>query len=206
MLTKKIIIKNNSGMTLVEMILAVTITAVLIGIIAVIVIQAFYVNRYSIEQGINLASLQNTLRNFSTNVREAKQSDSGSYMIVAADDFEFTFYSNIDDDDATERLHYYLEGSQLKLGVSEGSGFPVAYPENDQEVRDVGFGIVNTAEQPVFYYFGSDYPIASEDPLETPVSPEEITLVKIGVYANVNTDHVPDSMYMETFVRPRNID
>ena len=175
---KNLFIKDSKGMTIVEMVLAITISVVLLGIISTIVIQSFYVNRYSIEQGINLSSLQTTLRSFSTNMREAKQSDAGGFMLESADDFELIFYSNIDDDEKTERLHYYLENSQLKLGISEATGFPMTYPEDDEEIRDVGFGIVNTNEQPIFYYFGGRLPIHQRRAFGNTSQPREYYLGK----------------------------
>lgn len=193
-------------MTLVEMLIGIAVMVILLGMITTFIIRAFYLNRYSYEQGLNVAVMQNSLRSFITNLREAKQSDAGEYMIVLADDYEMTFFANVDDDDATERLHYYLEDEQLKIGISKASGFPIAYPVTDTEVKIVGNGIVNTGSQSMFYYYNQDYPVdTTNNPLSTPVSPSEVGMIKIDIYVNVDAEHSPDSAHIETFVRPRNI-
>lgn len=200
-------IKNSSlGMSLVEMIIGIAIVVLLLGMISLFLINAFYLNRYSYEQGLNVAALQNSLRSMSTSLREAKQSDSGEYMVITAEDFEVVFFANIDDDDPTERVHYYLESEQLKMGITEPSGFPSAYPSADGETRIVGNGIVNTASQPLFYYYNQQYPVdTANNPLSTPASPSNIGMIKVSVYANVDPEHSPDASHIETTVRPRNI-
>lgn len=193
-------------MSLVELIVATSILVILIGMLSLMMLRAFYINRFTIEQGMNVAEVQKTIRSFTAKLREAKQSDAGGYLIELADDNELTFFANIDSDDATERLHYFVEDNKLKLGVSESSGFPVEYPVNDESVRIVGNGIVNTSSQPMFQYFNRDYPTdIVNNPLTTPVDPVDVGMVKIDLYVNVNTIEVPDSTHMETFIRPRNV-
>lgn len=203
---RKKLIKDEKGMTLVEMLIGIVVLVMLLGLISALILRAFYINRFTLEQGLNAAEVQKTVRVFTRNLREATQADDGAYMIQSADDFELTFFANIDSDDAVERLHYYLEDHQLKLGITEPSGFPVSYPAGDTEVRIIGNGIVNTGSQPVFYYYNKDYPVDTiNNPLSTPPTLQEIGLVKLDIYVNVNTTQVPNSTHMETFVRPRNI-
>lgn len=199
-------IPDQKGMTIIELLVSVAVLTLLMGIISLLMFKAFYVDRYTLEQGMNTAEVQKTIRIFTRNLREAKQSDSGGYMIDAADEFELTFFANIDSDQETERLHYYMEDNQLKVGIAEASGFPLEYPVDDSEIRIIGNGLVNNASQPLFYYYNKEYPIdTANNPLTSPPDIEEIGMVKIDLYVNVNTNQVPDSTHMETFIRPRNI-
>ncbi len=198
--------KNQEGMSIVELIVATSLLVILIGILSLVMLRAFYVNRFTIEQGMNVAEVQKTIRSFTAKLREAKQSDAGGYLIEVASEEELTFFANIDDDTTTERLHYFTENNQLKLGISEPTGFPATYPVNDDTVQIVGNGVVNTALQPMFQYYNRDYPSDMvNNPLIMPIDPVDIGMVKIDLYVNVNTIEVPDSTHMETFVRPRNI-
>lgn len=197
---------DEDGMSIVELIVATSILVLLMGVLSLIMLRAFYINRFTIEQGMNVAEVQKTIRSFTAKLREAKQSDAGGYLIGLAADDELTFFADIDDDAAIERLHYYVDSHKLMLGVSESSGFPASYPANDDSVRIVGNGVVNTASQPLFQYYNREYPTDTvNNPLATPVDPVSIGMVKIDLYINVNTTKVPDSTHMETFVRPRNI-
>lgn len=196
-----------NGMTLVELVMATAIMTLLMTAMSIMVIRVYDANKYVIEQGLNNHQLQNSIRSFSTNLREARQSDAGGYLIESADDFDLVFFANIDDDQDVERVHYYLDGQQLKMGTAKAAGFPAIYPEADEEVITVGNGIVNTSSQPIFYYYNRDYPEdQTTNLIETPAAVEEISLVKIDVFANINPNHIPDQMRMETFVKPRNIE
>lgn len=198
--------QNISGMTLVELLVAGSIMTLLMGMISIVLVKTFFVNRYVIEQGLNNTELQKAIRDFSLTLREARQSDSGAYPLAKGDDFELTFYSNIDDDVQVEKVHYFYESGLLKRGVSEASGFPLDYPDEDEAVAVVARGIINTASEPIFEYFNSDYPQDMDNnPLQVPVAIENISLVKLDVRANIDPNHVPDSMRIETFVKPRNI-
>lgn len=197
---------DENGMSIVELIVATSILVLLMGVLSLIMIRAFYINRFTIEQGMNVAEVQKTIRSFTAKLREAKQSDAGGYLIELATSDELTFFANIDDDDETERLHYYVDNNKLMLGTSDSFGFPVSYPVNDEDVRIVGNGLVNTASQPLFQYYNRDYPTDTiNNPLTIPVESVDIGMVKIDLYVNINTIEVPDSTHMETFIRPRNI-
>jgi prepilin-type N-terminal cleavage/methylation domain-containing protein len=197
---------DKKGMTLVEVSVACSIMVILAGIMSLLVIKSFAVNRYSIEQGLNTASIQNTLTKFSKHLREARQSDEGGYLIESAEDFDLVFYANVDADPAIERVHYFLENTQLKIGISEASGFPPKYSETDQLVNIIGNGIVNTQVQPIFYYYESGYyGQVNQNAIATPATPAQIGLVKIDLYVNTDPGNMPENTHMETFIRPRNI-
>jgi prepilin-type N-terminal cleavage/methylation domain-containing protein len=197
---------DKKGMTLVEVSVACSVMVILAGIMSLLVIKSFAVNRYSIEQGLNTASIQNTLTKFSKHLREARQSDEGGYLIESAEDFDLVFYANVDADPAIERVHYFLENTQLKIGTSEASGFPPKYSETDQLVNIIGNGIVNTQVQPIFYYYESGYyGQVNQNAIATPATPAQIGLVKIDLYVNTDPGNMPENTHMETFIRPRNI-
>lgn len=193
-------------MTLIEVVMASFVMASMMGMIILVLNKVLFVNRYTIEQGLNTYSIDSSLKNFSRYLREACQSSAGEYLIHSADDFELVFFSNIDDDLAVERVRIFLENTQLKMGIAEADGFPVTYPENDQEERTIGTGIVNTPEQPIFYYYNRDYPEDQvNNPLQGEFFPQEIRLIQMDVFANIEPGHTPENMRMQTFIRPRNI-
>jgi type II secretory pathway pseudopilin PulG len=198
--------KDQKGMTLVELMTISLILVLVSGVLSITILRTFYVNKYTIEQGINNSALQSSLRNLSKNIREARQSDSGAYLLKKAGDFDMVFYADLDNDGITEKAHYFLEDEYLKRGVSKPSGFPLEYPEGDEQVKTVAGGIINTAEEPLFYYYNKDYPIDQENnPLTTPASVEAVGLIKIFIRANITEEQAPNDMEIETFVKPRNI-
>lgn len=203
----KNLFKNKQGMTLVEAIVASSVLVLISGAIAIALIKTFSVNRRTIEQGLNNSNLQISINNFAKNTREARQSDAGGYLIFSGDDFNLRFFSDIDNDLITEKIHYFLENGYFKLGISKPSGFPPQYPVNDEEVKIIGGNIINNINQPIFYYYnGENLNDLENNPLETPIVPDDVSLIKLHLITNVNPDQNPKNMELETLVRPRNID
>ncbi|MCK5080916.1 MAG: hypothetical protein KAQ63_02030 [Candidatus Moranbacteria bacterium] len=198
---------KNRGMTLVEVITASAILILISGIVTVALVRTFDVNRYTIEQGLNNSTLRISVGNFTKNIREARQSDAGGYLIFSGDDFDLRFFADIDDDSVTEKLHYFLEDGFFKLGISNPSGFPAEYPSSDDEVKIIGGNIMNGIDEPIFYYYdGDDLSDLENNPLSTPITPDDVSLIRLHLITNVNPDQNPRNMELETLVRPRNID
>jgi hypothetical protein len=63
--------------------------------------------------------------------------------------------------------------------------------------------IVNTGSQPIFYYYDSDYPVNSV-PLD-PATVPNIRLVQIDLYMNIDPNHAPDNVSIQTFTEMRNL-
>ncbi len=153
---------------------------------------------------MNLSILQNSLHTFSANLREARQAEDGSYLLESCQEYEVIFYADTDNDGIAEKLTYYLENSQFKLEIIEPdlTENPVSYSTGTSTVKIIGAGVVNAdLAEPLFYYYEED----AEVPLEAGFSSSQVELVRLRVFANVDTDEAPDAMLMETMVRPRNI-
>jgi len=197
---------NKKGMTLIEMTTAIAILTVVSAVITLVLVRTYSVNKYTIEQGLNNSNLQISVGNFTKNVREARQSDAGGYLILSGEDFDLEFFSDVDNDFITERLHYFLEDEYFKLGVSKPTGFPSQYPVTDEEVRIVGSNILNQIDEPIFYYYnGENLSDLENNPLETPIIPDKVSLIKLHLITNVNPDQNLRDTEVETLVRPRNI-
>jgi len=200
-------IKNNKGMTLVEVITASAILVLISGVVVVSLVKTFAINKKTIEQGLNNSTLRISVSNFTRNIREARQSDAGGYLILSGDDFNLSFFADIDDDSITEKLHYFLEDGYFKLGISDPSGFPAVYPSNDETVKIIGSNIVNGSDEPIFYYYeGDDLSDLENNPMSVPVSPDDVSLIKLHLFTNVNPDQNTRDMEIETLIRPRNIE
>lgn len=201
---KMTMFNDKRGLTLIEMLVAISITIILLGTVSVFLIRSFYLNKHVVEQGLNISVLQNSLRNFSANLREARQAEDGSYLLASCQEYEVVFYADTDNDGISERLTYYLENNQFKLEITEPNlgENPVSYSTGTSTIRIIGAGIVNAElVEPIFYYYEEDAGV----PLETGFSSSQVELVRIRIYANADTENAPDAMVMETLVRPRNI-
>jgi prepilin-type N-terminal cleavage/methylation domain-containing protein len=198
---------SQRGLTLVEMLIAIVIfSLILIG--TLLLLKYIYKNYgYVMEQGLSLNGVQKGIKVLTDDVRGARSADSGAYPIVSADKFDFVFYANIDNDIITERVHYYLQNQEIKKGITKPSGTPPSYPSGDQTTTTLVTHVVNTAAQPLFYFFDTNYPADQiNNPIVVPVSDVgKVRLVKMDMFYNLNPFRAPDNVRLESFVEMRNL-
>lgn len=206
-LMKKIRLKVKHGFTLVETLVAITIF--ILGTQATILVFSKTIKNksYSLEMGKSSFVVSRSMGDLTQYMRRARQSDSGSYPIVSADDNDLVFYSDYDKDGITERLHAYLSNGHVYLGIREPSStFPPTYAGGDGTTMEMAKQIVNTSSDPMFSYYNKDYPEDTEhNPVSTPADISSIRLVKLFLKINIDPNRAPDNIQQETFVELRNL-
>lgn len=130
-------------------------------------------------------------------LRKMTDADNGAYAISSVGDFDLKIFSNIDGDSAIERVHYYLNGTNLMLGISESSGFPPTYPVGDDEVSVLIGKVVNNSTQPLFYYYNGDNNIISSPSANI----GDIRMIKI----NLIIDRQDKDINIESYASMRNL-
>lgn len=197
---RAILFKTKKGMSLTELMVAMSIfTIVSIGL------STFFANiwksKYNeLEMGNSLLIASQAVNKMKESIRQAGQADSGAYLISSADDFDFVFYSDIDGDDNMEKVHYYLDGSEMKMEKAEPVlGTNPTYPDVYEAPEIIARNIVNMEAEPVFSYFDDDY-----DFLATPSSAYPIRLIKITLYVNTDPDKISD-VSISSLVYIRNV-
>lgn len=205
--------KTHKGITLVE-------TIVTIGIFSVVMLGAstFFVrmwstHKFTIEVGIASFVANRGVEEASENIRKSRQSENGSFPIVRADDHDFEFYSDYDNDGVIERLHYFVQDQKFQLGVTDPdfSGVTPFYPVGDQDMRDAAEYVVNEQEgNATFEYYGEDgkifsYSDSNDTVLATPATPSDIKMVKILLFVNPDPIQKPNNVRIQSFVVIRNL-
>lgn len=192
------------GMSLVEMIVAIGIFSMGMLGFTLLFVNSWSQNKYTIEMGQTAMAVSQGVNEMARYIRETRQADNGSYPVVSANDNDVVFYGDYDRDGVTERIHIYKSGTDIILGIREPSGgFPVTYASGDGTTRVIAQRIVNTGSQPIFYYYGSDYPV-NNVPLN-PATVPNIRLVQIDLYMNIDPNHAPDNVSIQTFTEMRNL-
>jgi len=198
---------SQKGLSLVEMLIAIAIfSMILVG--TLLLIKYIYKNYgFAMEQGLSLNEVQKGIKVLTDDIRGARAADSGAYPIASADKSNFTFYADIDNDKITERVHYYLQNQVIMKGIARPSGSPPIYPSADQTATVLVTHVINTADQPLFYYYDTNYPDdLANNPIASPVSDvNKIRLVKADIFYNLNPFRAPDNVRLESFVEMRNL-
>lgn len=200
---------SKKGMTLVEMIIAISIFTIGIAGFTALFVRSWKTNSFIIEEGQDNQAAQQALDSMVKNLRKIRQADNGDFSIKSGNGFSLTVYLDVDNDGATERVHYYMNGQTLEMGVTNPvAGSPATYPAGDQTVTAVANYVTNTGSQPIFYYYNQNYPGDTvNNPLATAPSlaVNQVKLIKVQLWVNIKPNTAPDNVNFESFIDIRNL-
>ncbi len=171
--------KASAGFTLIEMLVSIfCFSLIAVGMIGLISAM-FTINR---QQG-GLLSDQDQARRLAfgimSELRNCQTSSLGAYAIDTAGDQQLIFYSNVDSDQAIEKIRYFVQNGQLWKGVTKVSGSPLGYYPASEFITMVQNNLANGAS-PVFYYYDDSY-TGTQGALAQPVNAVNINFVKISL-------------------------
>jgi prepilin-type N-terminal cleavage/methylation domain-containing protein len=194
---------KNKGFTLTEIIVVVAISSVIFLAVFSFGNDIFSFNSEAQKNLSAQSDGRRVLKNMVKELRSTSPSSLGSYPIALASPTALTFFSNIDDDDYKEQIRYFLDGRELKRGVTKPSGTPLAYnPGNEQVmilVRDI-----NNGAAPIFDYFDSNY-AGTTTPLTQPVQVTKIRLVRMTLKIERDPNKSSGPVMVESQVFLRNL-
>lgn len=117
---------NQKGFTLVETLVAIAIFILAMTAVSAFIIMAYRAQTYTWQQSRAVDEARRGVETMVKELREAREGDDGSYPIEKTEDKEIIFYSDIDQDEQTERVRYFLgtvsSGSQTQKCVTFTSG------------------------------------------------------------------------------------
>jgi prepilin-type N-terminal cleavage/methylation domain-containing protein len=198
--------KNKKGMSLVELLITISIFTIGIAGFSLLMLNSWRLNSFVLESGQATNEANRAIDIISKDLRKARPGDNGEYPIKQGENFDLTFYANVDDDPEVERIHYFLDNSEnLKRGVTQPlATIPVTYPSGDDSVQTIARYIVNkTSSEPIFFYYDKNYPDSSA--LTTPITLTEARLIRIHLWVNIKPITAPENVNLESFVEVRNL-
>jgi prepilin-type N-terminal cleavage/methylation domain-containing protein len=193
---------NNQGFTLIELLFGMTIFSFLL--IGTVSLQQllFQSENFGVNSAFTIENAQSSLQEIVRELRNSRQGADGWYPIKLADSQEIIFHSNADKDDDIERIRYFLDGTDLKKGVTQPTGAPPTYLSEESVATVAQF--VQNGTDPIFYYYNEDWPADQvNNPLSTPAVLLDVKLVKIEVSINADPDNPQSEYTLEPFVQIR---
>ncbi len=173
--------------TLVETIVVVALTAIIMMVLASLITYFYKTNEYVIEQTQAVESARISIEHAMADLREASYGADGSYPIASAATSTVTFYANVDNDIAIEKVRYYLSGSTLYRGVTDPAGSPPSYAGQSESTTLVVNNIRNDVTTPLFAYYD-----ANGNQLAYPINLAQVASVQITVLTDVNPTRAPN--------------
>jgi len=145
------------------------------------------------------------VRRWVNELREARDGENGAYPIEVAADNEVIFYSDVDNDQKTERVRYYLDGNNLRRGLVEPTGDPAGYNLAEENVKLVSDKLVAGGE-PLLTYYNKDYP---GDTVNNPLSLANRLLntrvIRIHVEVGLSSEFIAKNFNWDSMVQLRNL-
>jgi len=196
----------SKSFSLIEAIVTIFIFILSIGLLTAFIINIYRAYSYNFEQIQAINEARKGIETMVKEIREAKYGDDGSYPIQEAGDFQFIFYSNIDKDLATERVRYFLEGTDFKKGVVKPTGDPPQYILTNETITILSTNVRNAVPGPIFTYYNGDWPNDTvNNPLPTLTRLTETKLMHVYLKVNVNPNRPPDDFELESDAQIRNL-
>jgi len=198
---------NSHGMTIIEVMVSIAIFVIAIEGFTLLFMRSWKMNSYTLEMGQSSFAVSQGVNTMISYLRKVRQADDGSYPIKSATDNDLVVFSDYDKDGVTERLHFYLQNSQIKMGVTNPtSTMPKTYPAGDQQTKILADKIVNASSEPIFYYYNKDYPgDAAHNPVATPADVLAVRLIKIFLKINIEPNRGPENIETQSIVELRNL-
>lgn len=193
------------GFTLIELLIAMAIFLVIAA--GTVLFFLFYLNTYSfsLEESKAIGLAQQGLTTMVREIREARIGESGAWPIEIAQDNTFTFYSDVTNDGRSDRVRYFIEGTDLKKAVIQPTEVPVEYPLANEFITIIASKIDNNTI-PLFTYFNGDYPA---DTVNNPLIDTERQLntryVKIYLRVDVDPESQTEAFEIESGVAIRSM-
>jgi len=187
----------NKGFTLIEMLITIAIFTVALGATVGLILGLYRAHDYTFQQALAISEAKNGVETMVKEIREARPADDGSYIIELAQDYEFIFYSDIDKDEATERVRYFIDATDFKKGVIEPSGQPAQYT-GPETIFILSKYVRNSP--PIFRYYNGDL-----QELPAPARLSETKLMEVYLVVNVDPNRPPTDFILENYVQLRNL-
>lgn len=188
------------GFTMIETLIWIAVLICTMFAIVTTLLYFYRTNAYAIEQASATASAQRGLEQIVRTVREGAYSSQGAFPIVSIAANDFVFYADIDNDTLIERVHYYIQGTNLMRGIVEASGNPPDYT-GAETAATVADYIRNMAQGiSTFRYYDE---LGSE--ITNYANWSAVRFVKVVLAVNVNVATLPNQLTMDSSAAIRNL-
>jgi len=196
---------KRSGFTLIELVISLSILAVLSIVLVTIQSDIFFVNGFLNESFTAYRDAQFAMTLIVPHLRSTTQSNVGGFALQITSPNSLAFYSNVDSDSLRERVHYFLQGNTLMQSIVKPMGEPLTYSTTTatESLRPILRNIISTST-PIFSYYDSTY-AGTSSPLTHPVSPSEVRLIGVSLIVDQDPLRLPPPITISSQVNLRNL-
>jgi type II secretory pathway pseudopilin PulG len=194
--------KSQSGMTLVEAVVAIGIYSVLMLAVTSSITALYKFNAYALEQSNEVDNARRGVTQWNRDVKEMTTAEDGTWPVAIIAENKFGYYSDTDRDDSIEYVVYELASTTLYKHTHNPVGSPVAYDLVTPDTTEVLSEYVQNIPQATstfHYYDNSGTQLASTSPII------DVRYIQIQVIVNIDPDRNPGEFMLRSSLAPRNL-
>jgi type II secretory pathway pseudopilin PulG len=191
---------HQKGYSMLELVVVLSIFIILVFIATDFIIQGLRSNAFAYEQDTAVQNARRVADSLVKEVRKCSQAENGFYLLDTVNIQSFAFYSDIDADDKTEKVRYFLDNTTFKKGVIKATGSPIAYPIGNESITTIA-NYMNNGSSTIFEYYDKNG-VKLIDPTS---SIRAIRMIRLNMKINVNPNRAPDDYFVRANIQLRNL-
>lgn len=160
---------HQEGFTLLEVIIAMFLFSIIVGLVSVFAVFFFRNYSFSFEEQQSVGQAQAALTQMIREIRKARNGDDGSWPILTTNNNDITFYADVNGDNRTDKVRYFINGNELRRGVIQPTAVPVTYPAQNEQISVLVSSLQATSSA-MFTYYNGDWP---GDTVTNPLQPSQ---------------------------------
>lgn len=192
------------GMTLVELLVALSIFIVVMVAISAVGSNIFIYNSNISGSFTASQNSQAMLKTILKELREITPGANGAYPLVYVGSTTLSFFSDANNNGLPEKITYTLIGQTLYRAKIEPTGNPLVYLSSNQSTTTLVTNIINGSSVPLFQYFDNSY-TGTSSPLSYPVNPSSVRLIKVNQKIDIDPNRSPIPIIFSIQVSLRNL-
>jgi len=191
-----------SGMTLVETVVAIGIYTILILAITGSVTSLYQTNSYALSQANEVDNARRGMTQWNRDVKEMTTAEDGTFPLVRIEPHVLGYYSDTDQDDQVEYVEYILASTTLTKYSYNAVGTPVTYDlSSPDEVQTLSLFVQNLNQgTSTFSYFDETGAMLSST---SPVI--NVKYIKAQIIVNIDPFRSPGEFMLRSSIAPRNL-
>ncbi len=193
---------KNSGMTLIEAVVAVGLYTILSVVIMATITDFYKFNAYTLEQVDEIENARRGMTQWNRDAKEMTTGEDGSFPIAVIDEHRFGYYSDTDQDDMVEYVEYILATTTLRKFSYNPTGTPASYdlttPDMEQ-VLSLYVQNINQGTSTFMYFDNNGNKLSSTSPIIN------VRYIQAQMIVNIDQNRSPGEFMLRSSLAPRNL-
>lgn len=190
------------GMTLIEVIVAISIYSILMVAVVNSTTALYKQNAYAIEQTGEVNNARRGITQWNRDVKEMTTAEDGTYPISVIEPHRLGYYSDTDRDAEVEYVEYVLSDTTLIKNTYQAAGNPATYDLSTPDKTEILSLYVQNVEQATstfFYYDNAGVQLSSASPLIA------VRYIQAQLIVNIDPKRNPGEFLLRSSLAPRNL-